>query len=155
MKLKIVLVAFMSSISFGLSTVASAQFYDDQSILTGPDTIGELVSTIRYPAVSKTGNYILAWPENAVVYLDLANDNIDTGTGLQELLSDGTWGMPTSGIRKGSSLIVTDKAPGSYQYRLVRTYQEENCDQDGDGCTDHYEHYFEPAIEVVVVDGSQ
>jgi len=115
-------------------------------------------STLRYPVASRTGNYILAWPRDSVVYIDNGSEDYSTSSRLEELRPNGTWGAPTSGTRGSNSYIIQGKAPGVYKYRLVRIVETESCTVDiggEDDCDEDEDFYPEPAVEVVVVGNSQ
>lgn len=140
-------------VCFALSGTAYAQV-NEYSYLQVPSAIGELTSTIRYPAASRTGNYILAWPEDSVVYVDSGSDSYQTDSDLQELQDDGSWKF----IGGSGIYIASGKPPGVYKYRLLRTLVEENysTDQYGeDDDSEDYSHYYEPAIQVIVVGNTQ
>ena len=161
---------FLGALCVLNNSIANAQNRHSTTEIT---LSSEQISSIRYPAVSKTGNFILAWPDQMRFSWN--------GYVLEELQQNGTWkaihyaggsnvrlaynNSPTDGgltfaQTGGSIFVVEGKAPGRYQYRLFRSRTDQDIDEDSDDYEngiDVYDHtyYFEPTIEVIVIDGSQ
>jgi len=159
MKFKNYLFISLFSACLFLSGIVNTQALNEEKVL---DAIGEVVSTIRYPSISRTGDYILAWPQDIVGYVDydFSKDSVvyKTSARLEELQEDGSWEpvflQGENAVQaKPNVVVIKGKTPGKYRYRLWREVEEEkttSTDEGDDDSSDFY-GYYEPAIEVLVV----
>lgn len=152
MRLNTFLITLVCAFIFNLDVVNAQTFPENLSIHS--------LSSIRYPAVSRTGNFTLSWPSEFIRRPGYTLDENDTQ--LQELMASGKWvEVPLEGYFS-LSYTATGKSPGIYKYRLYRSFQyinEVECNAAEHGCTtDAYVedyNYTEASVEVIVIGDAQ